>query len=250
MDRQEIAKLLREVRSGKTGVAQAVERLSTLGTAQLSSARIDHQRPSRRGIPEVILGEGKTTDQILEIVEHLFDKGATVLVTRLLPGPGKMLAERFPRGRYDPLSRTFSWLSPGRGRRKVKGLTIVSAGTADLPVAEEAAVTAAVFSLDVERIYDVGVAGLHRLLEHLEVLRRAKVVIVVAGMEGALPSVVAGLVDAPVIGVPTSVGYGVAQGGMTALMGMLTSCAEGLTVVNIDNGFGAACAARAIIKRK
>ncbi|HHN74922.1 MAG TPA: nickel pincer cofactor biosynthesis protein LarB [Acidobacteria bacterium] len=250
LDRQEIARLLRAVKAGKVPVAGAVERLSSLDTARLSSARIDHQRPSRRGIPEVVLGEGKTTDQIVEIVAHLFEKEATVLVTRLGPEAGEILAERFTRGRYDPLSRTFSWLAPRPGRRKIKGLVIVSAGTADSPVAEEAAVTASVFSLEVERVYDVGIAGLHRLLDELEILRRARVVIVVAGMEGALPSVVAGLVDAPVIGVPTSVGYGVAQGGMTALMGMLTSCAEGLTVVNIDNGFGAACAARAILGRK
>lgn len=250
LDRKQLEKLLRDVKGGRVKVGQAIDRLSSLETGDLGFARIDHQRPARRGIPEVVLGEGKTKDQVEGIVGHLLEREARVLVTRLDPEAGKALAEKFPEGVYDEVSRTYLWL-PKRGNRRLrKGLVILSAGTADQPAAEEAAVTAEALGLHVERIYDVGVAGLHRLLEHLPVLRKAKVLIVVAGMEGALPSVVAGLVEAPVIGVPTSVGYGVAQQGMTALMGMLTSCAEGLTVVNIDNGFGAACAARAIIIQK
>ncbi len=247
MDRKRIELLLREVAKGALSAKDATEQLAVLGTADLGFARIDHHRPLRRGIPEVILGEGKTSEQILGIVAHLLSRKAPVLVTRLDQVQGEALVAAYPRGIYDPLSRTYR-ATPGKSRRRKRsGLVIVSAGTADLPVAEEAAVTAEAFGLEVSKIFDVGVAGLHRLLEHLPQLRKARVVIVVAGMEGALPSVVSGLVEAPVIGVPTSVGYGAALGGLTALMGMLNSCAEGLTVVNIDNGFGAAAAARAIL---
>ncbi len=254
MDKKRLEALLRQVSQGSLSVRSAAERLAALETAKLETdkleyARIDHHRPLRRGIPEVVLGEGKSPGQIQGIVEHLIERRAPVLVTRLEASVGETLAERHPIGRYDPLSRTYFARSAKTRRKPRPGLVIVSAGTADLPVAEEAAVTAEAFSLVPDRIYDVGVAGLHRLLEHLPRLRQAKVVIVVAGMEGALPSVVAGLVEAPVIGVPTSVGYGAALAGFTALMGMLSSCAEGLTVVNIDNGFGAACAARVILQR-
>lgn len=254
MDKKRLEALLRQVSRGSLSVRSAAERLAALETAKLETdnleyARIDHHRPLRRGIPEVVLGEGKSPGQIRGIVEHLIERKAPVLVTRLETSVGEELAKLHPIGRYDPLSRTYFARSTKARRKSRPGLVIVSAGTADLPVAEEAAVTAEAFSLAPDRIYDVGVAGLHRLLEHLPRLRQAKVVIVVAGMEGALPSVVAGLVKAPVIGVPTSVGYGAALAGFTALMGMLSSCAEGLTVVNIDNGFGAACAARVILQR-
>ncbi len=246
MDSKKVRKLLRDVRDGRRDVDEAAEKLAAFGTGELGFARIDHHRPLRRGFAEAVLGEGKTPEQILKIVEHMAERRSTVLVTRLAAPVGEELAKRHPKGEYDALSRTFLLHGTPRKRLK-KGLVIVSAGTADQPVAQEAAVSAEAFGLESERIFDVGVAGLHRLLGHVDVLRKAKVLVVVAGMEGALPSVVAGLVEAPVIGVPTSVGYGVAAGGQTALMGMLTSCAEGLTVVNIDNGFGAACAARAIL---
>ncbi|MBP7148060.1 MAG: nickel pincer cofactor biosynthesis protein LarB [Acidobacteria bacterium] len=247
MDRERLAKLLRGVRGGKVGVEQALESLANLATADLGFARIDHHRDLRRGFPEVVFGEGKTLDQVVGIAEHLARRRALVLVTRVAPATGEELARRHPRGRHDAVSRTFVLYPPGRRHRGRAGLTIVSAGTADLGVAEEAAVTAEALGLAPDRLYDVGVAGLHRLLEHGARLRRARAIIVVAGMEGALPSVVAGLVRCPVIGVPTSVGYGTALGGLTALFGMLNSCAGGLTVVNIDNGFGAACAALAML---
>lgn len=248
LDRNEVTKLLGMVKEGKLAPREAAEKLASLGTADLGYARIDHLRPLRRGFPEVVFGEGKTTDQVLGIVDHMARGHQPILVTRVSPETGEQLQRRHPQGNFNPIARTF-FKAPSR-RTLRSGLLIVSAGTADLPVAEEAAVSAEAFGLKPERLYDVGVAGLHRLLEKLETLRKAKVLIVVAGMEGALPSVVTGLVEAPVIGVPTSVGYGTALGGLTALFGMLSSCSGGLTVVNIDNGFGAACAARTILGSK
>lgn len=247
MDRKTLERLIAEVRRGRIPAAEALARLDSLATGELGFARIDHRRTLRRGIPEVVFGEGKTADQVEEIAGHMAGKGGTVLVTRIGPDVGERLATRLPSGRYDPVARTFVHRAPGRRPRPIPGLLVVSAGTADIPVAEEVVATAEAFDLGVERLYDVGVAGIHRLFEHLERLRRARVVVVVAGMEGALPSVVAGLVEAPVIGVPTAVGYGAALEGFTALFAMLTSCAGGLTVVNIGNGFGAACAARAML---
>ncbi len=247
MDRDEVRKLLAAVRRGRTGVPEALERLARLGTADLGFARVDHHRDLRRGLPEVVFGERKSPEQVRSLVAHLVSRRATVLVTRLDPRVGTDLAASHPQGTWNATARTFYLPRPGRRRRGRPGLLIVSAGTADLPVAEECAVTAEAIGLAPERLYDVGVAGIHRLFENGDRLRHARVVAVVAGMEGALPSVVAGLVDVPVIGVPTSVGYGAALSGFTALFGMLTSCAGGMTVVNIDNGFGAACAARLIL---
>ena len=246
MDRKTLAKLLAAVRGGKVTADEALARLDALATGELGFARIDHRRTLRRGIPEVIFGEGKAPAQVEEIAAHIAGRGGTVLVTRIGPEVGERLKRRLPGETHDPVSRTFLLRAKSR-RRPLPGLLVVSAGTADIPVAEEAAVTAEAFGLAVDRLYDVGVAGIHRLFEHLERLRAAKVIVVVAGMEGALPSVVAGLVEAPVIGVPTAVGYGAALEGFTALFAMLTSCAGGLTVVNIGNGFGAACAAHAIL---
>ncbi len=247
MRRDELKRLLEAVRRRQINVTRAVELLARLETANLGFARIDHHRRLRRGAPEVVFGAGKSREQLLKITSHLAERGETVLLTKLDSAVGEELAQRYPRGRWAPAPGAF--LIPGRGRapRPRKGLLIVSAGTADLAVAEEAAITAEALGLDPDRLYDVGVAGLHRLLDETDRLRRAEVIIVVAGMEGALPSVVAGLVEAPVIGVPTSVGYGAALGGLTALFGMLTGCAGGVTVVNIDNGFGAALAARLIL---
>ncbi|GAB4371856.1 MAG: nickel pincer cofactor biosynthesis protein LarB [Acidobacteriota bacterium] len=247
MDRQRARELLEKVRAGALGIDEAIAELAGLETFDLGFARIDHHRPLRRGMPEVVFGEGKSPEQVERIVAHLVEREGPVLVTRLAPAVGESLAAAHPAGRWDPVSRTF--LVPARdgARERREGLLVVCAGTADLPVAEEAAVTAEAFGLVPDRLFDVGVAGVHRLLEQRDRLDRARVVIAVAGMEGALASVVTGLVSVPVIGVPTSVGYGVAEGGRAALAAMLASCAGGLTVVNIDNGFGAACAARAIL---
>jgi hypothetical protein len=249
VDRKTLAKLLAAVRAGDLSADEALSRLDKLATGELGFARIDHRRTLRRGIPEVVFGEGKTPAHVEEIAAHMAERGGAVLVTRIGPDVGERLKRRLPAGVHDPVSRTFLLRAKGRAR-PVPGMMVVSAGTADIPVAEEAAVTAEAFGLAVDRLYDVGVAGIHRLFEHLERLRKARVIVVVAGMEGALPSVVAGLVEAPVIGVPTAVGYGAALDGFTALFAMLTSCAGGLTVVNIGNGFGAACAAHAILRGK
>ncbi|MDP9349109.1 MAG: nickel pincer cofactor biosynthesis protein LarB [Gemmatimonadota bacterium] len=214
---------------------------------QTAFATIDHHRLLRQGFPEVIFGQGKTPEQVVEIARRIAAKGEGVLVTRLAPEAAACLVEEIPAVELNPLGRT-AFLAPEqpRGRSGRGTVLVVTAGTSDLPVAEEAAVTAQAFGNPVERLTDVGVAGLHRILAARDVLLDAAVVIVVAGMEGALPSVVGGLVSAPVIAVPTSVGYGAALGGMAALLGMLNSCASGVTVVNIDNGFGAACAASRI----
>jgi hypothetical protein len=214
---------------------------------RLPFATIDHLRPITQGHPEVIFSQGKTTAQVVAIAERLVAASGTFLATRTEPEHRAALRERFPAAEVSELGRT-AFLAPdpeppptGRGT-----ILIVTAGTADLPVAEEAAITARALSNRVERLTDVGVAGIHRVLSQTTLLREAAVVIVVAGMEGALPSVVGGLVKRPVIAVPTSVGYGAAFGGLAALLGMLTSCAAGITVVNIDNGFGAAAAASRI----
>ena len=214
---------------------------------RLPFATIDHLRPVTQGHQEVIFSQGKTADQVVGIAERLAAVGGTFLATRTEAGHRAALAERFPRAELNELGRTvYLPLDPepaptGRGT-----ILVVTAGTADLPVAEEAAVTARALSNRVERLTDVGVAGIHRVLSQTTALREAAVVIVVAGMEGALPSVVGGLVKRPVIAVPTSVGYGASFGGLAALLGMLNSCAAGITVVNIDNGFGAAAAASRI----
>lgn len=208
-------------------------------------ARIDHHRALRQGFPEVILGTGKTPAQIAAIAERIVANGRTLLVTRAQPQAFDAVLARVPQAVYHEAGRLISVeatpAAKGQGR-----VLVACAGTSDLPVAEEAALTAEIMGNDVDRLYDVGVAGLHRLLGALDQLYSARVLIVVAGMEGALPSVVAGLVSAPVIAVPTSVGYGASFGGLAALLAMLNSCANGVSVVNIDNGFGAACMASAI----
>lgn len=213
----------------------------------LEYARVDHHRALRQGFPEVIFGEGKAPEQLTGIAEALAARGDGFLATRLLPQGLAALGERFPSIELSPIART-AYLPPEKPRaRATRGtLLIVAAGTSDLPVAEEAAVTARAFGNPVARLTDVGVAGLHRLVAAHETLSAAAVIIVVAGMEGALASVVGGLVAVPVIAVPTSIGYGAAFDGVAALLGMLTSCAAGITVVNIDNGFGAAVAASRI----
>jgi len=239
--------LLADVAGGSVSVTEAEQRLTWAPFEQLEYATIDHHRALRHGFPEVIFGEGKTSAQVLGIAERIAERGDGLLATRLGAEAAAALAERFAGIETDSFGRT-AYLAPEVPRtRAARGpVLVVAAGTSDLPVAEEAALTAHAFGNPVERLNDVGVAGLHRILGAAEHLRRASVVIVVAGMEGALPSVVGGLIAAPVIAVPTSVGYGAAFGGLAALLGMLNSCASGVTVVNIDNGFGAAAAASRI----
>jgi len=239
--------LLADVAAGRLAPAAALERLRHLPGETLPFAHIDHHRELRNGQPEVVFCGPKTVEQVVAICERLAAASGTFLGTRVTDAQAAALAARFPGLLRNPLART-AWLPPDP-RPAPRGLgpvLVVSAGTSDLPVAEEAAVTAEAFGNEVDRLPDVGVAGLHRLLGASDRLARAAVIIVVAGMEGALPSVVGGLVRAPVIAVPTSVGYGASFGGLAALLGMLNSCAAGVTVVNIDNGFGAAAAASRI----
>lgn len=246
MEPKKLKRLLEDVEQGRLTAQQAYEALKLLPFEDLEFAKVDHHRALRTGFPEVIYAPGKTVEQIVEIASALRAKGHDVLVTRIDPAAAAILESALPESRYHQLGRVAT-LAGKRRRASGKGqIAVVAAGTADLPVAEEAAVTAEFFGNRVQRVHDVGVAGLHRLLTHLDTLRRARVIIVVAGMEGALPSVVAGLVDRPVIAVPTSIGYGASFGGLAALLAMLNSCAAGVTVVNIDNGFGAAVAATLI----
>jgi NCAIR mutase (PurE)-related protein len=242
-----VAKLLADVAQGSVSPDEALAQLTDLPMQDLDFAELDHNRPLRTGMPEVVFGQGKTAEQLVPIVAGLQGRGHPVLVTRLPlevhAACGEALDALAGPGDWDPLSRTWIW---NDGPVPVTGegtIVVACAGTADLPVAEEAARTAEALGNRVERIVDVGVAGLHRTLAQLPALRRARALVVVAGMEGALPSVVAGLVAAPVFGVPTSVGYGVGLSGFAPLLAMLNSCAPGVSVVNIDNGFGAACAA-------
>lgn len=210
----------------------------------LGFARIDHHRPVRQGFPEVILGLGKTPDQIVTIAERIVAHGQPLLVTRADEAAWHAVQERIKEAQYHPLAQA---ITVTRDMPRGKGtIAITTAGTSDVPVAEEAAVTAELMGNDIARVYDVGVAGIHRVLSERDRLSSARVIIVVAGMEGALPSVVAGMVNVPVIAVPTSVGYGASFGGIAALLGMLNSCANGVSVVNIDNGYGAGCIASMI----
>jgi NCAIR mutase (PurE)-related protein len=244
--REQVAELLQQVARGELDVARALARLSLPDAESLPFATIDHHRALRQGYPEVIFGSGKTPEQIVAIAEHLAVHGDGFLATRVEPAARIALRERFPDVEINELGRT-AYQPPRTPPPAGHGsILIITAGTSDLPVAEEAAVTARALGNEVGRLTDVGVAGLHRLLARSEMLAEASVIVVVAGMDGALPSVVGGLVAVPVIAVPTSVGYGASFGGIAALLTMLNSCASGITVVNIDNGFGAAHAASRI----
>jgi NCAIR mutase (PurE)-related protein len=245
---ERLRSILARVASGDLSAEAALAEMKHLPFEDLGFARVDHHRALRVGFPEVIFGQGKTAEQIVAIAERLRDAGSNVLVTRLEPGAAGELTARLKGAAYDPVARTATLIVEPPVVATRGNVLVIAAGTTDLPVAEEAVRTLEAFGHPVERLYDVGVSGLHRLLASKEQIVAASVLIVVAGMEGALPSVVAGLVDRPVIGVPTSIGYGAAFGGLTALLAMLNSCAAGLTVVNIDNGFGAAVAA-AVINR-
>ena len=245
MDQSRLRLLLEQVREGSTNIDEAIERLRHLPFEDLSYAKVDHHRALRHGIPEVVFGKGKSPDQISGIVSALMAQCQNVLVTRADPAAADRLKREHPEAEHFPASGAVRiWRDrtlQGKGK-----IAVVCAGTSDLPVAEEARVTAEVMGNEVESIHDVGVAGIHRLMHSRERLAAARVVIVCAGMEGALPSVIGGMVCAPVIAVPTSIGYGASFDGLAALLGMLNSCASNVTVVNIDNGFGAGYAASLI----
>ncbi|HJR15687.1 MAG TPA: nickel pincer cofactor biosynthesis protein LarB [Gemmatimonadales bacterium] len=245
MTAEQLEALLAEVAAGRLAPSAALERLRYLPFEDLPFARIDHHRALRQGFPEVVFCEGKSADQVVAICERLEAATGSFLGTRAGEAVAARLQSRFPQMTWNPLARVVH-LAAVRPSRAPGTILVISAGTSDLPVAEEAAVVADAFGHPVERLIDVGVAGLHRLLAAAKQVQSARVVIVVAGMEGALPSVVGGMVSVPVIAVPTSIGYGASFGGLAALLGMLNSCAAGVTVVNIDNGFGAAAAASRI----
>jgi NCAIR mutase (PurE)-related protein len=247
MDPRSLKQLLEEVRKGTLSPDDAVARLATLPYEDLGFAKLDHHRTLRRGFPEAVFGGGKTPEQIVAIVERIRARGERVLVTRTTPEVHAKVEAAGAKARFHEAARCLT--VDGTPPTPLPGrIAVTAAGTSDMPVAEEAAVTAEFHGATVERIYDVGVAGLHRLLDRTPAIRSADVVIVVAGMEGALPSVVAGLVGSPVLAVPTSVGYGASFQGLAALLAMLNSCASGVGVVNIDNGFGAAHLACLILR--
>ncbi|MFN3534097.1 MAG: nickel pincer cofactor biosynthesis protein LarB [Desulfatiglandales bacterium] len=246
MDRERLRGILEGLRDGKMDVEECLGLLTHLPFEELNSSTIDYHRPLRKGIPEVIYGESKTEEELIEIVEDMSKRGENVLITRLSPQKAERLSSLFKEGIYYPRSRVFMLLLREVAKKGKGKILVISAGTSDAPVAEEALLTLRFLGDEAESLLDVGVAGIHRILGHLKRLREARVIIVVAGMEGALPSIVAGLVSVPVIAVPTSIGYGASFGGISALLCMLNTCAQGVAVVNIDNGFGAACLASII----
>jgi NCAIR mutase (PurE)-related protein len=248
MNSQALRKLFDQVRKGKLSADEAINRLRHLPFEDLGFAKLDHHRALRQGMPEVILAEGKTPRQTAEIFSRLAAHGGNLLATRATEDQYRAVATRVSEAEYRPLARAIV-LKRDRKRYGKGVIVVVSAGTSDIPVAEEAVVTAETMGNSVQHIYDVGVAGIHRVLAHRAALTKARVIIVCAGMEGALPSVVGGLVGVPVIAVPTSVGYGAAFEGLAALLGMMNSCASNVSVVNIDNGFGAGYVASLINRR-
>jgi len=243
---ERVRRLLSEVREGRIHVDEAVAALRDLPFEDIGFACIDHHRSLRRGLSEVLFGEGKRVSDILAIMERMLGRDENILVTRLSREKAEEVLRVHPESDYHDRARCLTLVRNPREDRGRGTVLVISAGTSDIPVAEEAAVTAGFMGNEVEMLHDLGVSGIHRVLSHREKLTRAAVLVVAAGMEGALPSVVAGLVDKPVIAVPTSVGYGASFGGIAALLGMLNACAAGVTVVNIDNGFGAGYAASVI----
>ncbi len=238
MTPDQMRELFESVRSGEVAVDAALERVRHMPFEDLGFAKVDHHRSLRQGMAEVVFAQGKTPEQVVAIATRILENGPNLLITRAGEATATAVRERIPQAEYFPLSGAVRvWCDRtirGKGR-----IAVVSAGTSDIPVAEEAQVTAEIMGNEVETVYDIGVAGIHRLMNNRERLTGARVVVVCAGMEGALPSVVGGLVPCPVIAVPTSVGYGASFNGLAALLGMLNSCASNVTVVNIDNGFGA-----------
>jgi pyridinium-3,5-biscarboxylic acid mononucleotide synthase len=246
---EKLRQLLNAVAQGQISPDRALQDLKNLAFEPVGDfAKIDHHRALRTGFPEVIWGPGKTPEQIAQIMEAMRDRSATIMATRIEPHVAEWIQVMMPDVQYFAQARICAIVNPAQLPQRVGTIGILSAGTADLPVAEEAAVTAELCGFVVQRLWDVGVAGIHRLLSHRHVIEEADVLIVVAGMEGALPSVVGGLADCPIIAVPTSIGYGASFNGLAPLLGMLNSCAAGLGVVNIDNGFGAAILAGQILR--
>jgi len=237
MDRENLKSLLEDVRNGEVDIDHAIERLKHMPFEQLGFATIDHHRAIRTGMPEVIWGKGKTDEEVSEIAFRLLDRSRNILATRASASAADRIRERYPEAEYFPRSGALRvWRDRtmlGKGK-----IAVVTAGTTDLPVAEEAVVTAEIMGNEICRIHDVGVAGIHRLIANMEALREARVIVAVAGMEASLATVVGGMVSCPVIGVPTSVGYGSHFNGLASLLSMLNSCASNVSVVNIDNGFG------------
>ncbi len=246
MDVNFLKDLLKKIKDGTIEIDEAIQKLKVLPFEDIGFASIDHHRQLRRGFPEVIYARGKRAEEIIAIIEKMVDKEENVLITRLTDTKATRIKKHFPASDYYPISRIIAIEVKPMEKQGKGTILVVSAGTSDIPVAEEAAITATFMGNDVETLFDVGVAGLHRLLQNKDIIMNASVIVVVAGMEGALPSIVGGLVDKPVIAVPTSTGYGASFGGLSALLGMLNSCAAGVTVVNIDNGFGAGYAASLI----
>ncbi len=247
MDRNEIFRLLEQFSQGELKKEEVVDHISSMGLEELGFATIDTDRTNRTGIPEVIYSAGKTPQQVADIAERMSKRGIPVMATRATREMFDAVHAVLPGAIYHEMARAIVYQNE-KPQTSEKYIAVVSAGTSDMPVSEEAAITAEFLGARVERIYDVGVAGIHRLFHRMELIKGASVVVVVAGMEGALASVVGGLVDKPVIGVPCSAGYGANFGGVSALLSMLNSCASGVSVVNIDNGFGAACQAFLIVK--
>ncbi len=251
MNEQQLVTLLQQLKNGRITTEQALEKLRLPPVEVLDSARLDHHRLLRTGLPEAVFGANKTVDQLVEILQAMLRQRSVVLATRIDPHKAEQVCAQVDGLSYHETPKLLTgndqYIPKNNGRGTV---VLVTAGTSDMAVAEEARLCLHYFGHQTETVYDAGVAGLHRILAHCELLQRAEVLIVVAGMEGALPSVVAGITPAPVIAVPSSVGYGTGAGGFSALLGMLNSCASGLAVVNIDNGFGAACMAAAINRKK
>lgn len=236
---KQLEKLLIQVQKGELSPKDALKILKDFPYEDLNFAKIDHHRELRRGFPEIVFGAGKTDTQILKIAEAILKKGSNLLITRVEPKVYTKIKKQIPKARYNSLAKAIYLKQknppPGKGR-----IVIITAGTSDIPVAEEATVTCEILGNEVDKIYDIGVAGLHRLFGELGTIKKARVIITAAGMEGALPSVIAGITEVPIIAVPTSIGYGTSFKGLAALLAMLNSCPGGLAVVNIDNGFGAA----------
>lgn len=247
MDESKLIKLLARYKAGEVDEDGVLKELRFLPFEDIGYAKVDHHRAIRTGFPEVVYGKGKTDEQVVGIAETIHEKSANFLVTRCAPSAAEKLASRFPDGTWVREAGIFFLETDPH--EKTGYVLVITAGTTDIPAAEEAAITASLFGCSVDRVYDVGVAGVHRLMAYRSMIEDADVIIVAAGMEGALASVVASVSKAPVVALPTSIGYGASFGGLAALLGMMTSCAAGVTVVNIDNGFGAGCAAALICAR-
>lgn len=239
MDLNRLNHLLHSVATGETSIEDATDKLKHLSFENIEYAHVDHHRTLRKGFPEVIFGEGKTADQIIGILDKIMPQEHIALVTRVDPEKARNVRSRFPDATYHEDARMVVWEKEAVKIQGRGAILVISAGTSDIPVAKEAYLTARAMGNEVECVFDIGVAGIHRLFHYKQLIEKAHVLVVVAGMEGALPSVVAGMVDRPVIAVPTSIGYGASFGGLTALFAMLNSCSSNVAVVNIDNGFGA-----------